>query len=360
MTVESQNSSKEVKRDNIDQETLASLIDLKKEIAEEVVDKMIKKNPESISVMFRKSAKDFLVDEWTFDDRVNDTFMSIISWLDFIPTEFQKYREMLASANSKKELESLKTKIFNDIDWVQEETSDAIRDINAPAKSTKGTGVKGEAKADETSESYEKDHLNIIASQEAKNLYDSLNWKEKPDLEPFACALKVYNTLKAQWKITNTKYMTVVDFTKKKWKHRFFVINMETNTVEHAVKVWHWKRTGWEWAKDFSNRVWSNKSSLWGYLLPDKITKSPKKSWSWLRQITGLESSNSNSAARWIAVHPGGSNLGSEWCFTLPRDISRKIMDKIKGTFLYAYAKDADYFAQSQYFSKESDWTITA
>lgn len=63
MTVESQNSSKEVKRDNIDQETLASLIDLKKEIAEEVVDKMIKKNPESISVMFRKSAKDFLVDE---------------------------------------------------------------------------------------------------------------------------------------------------------------------------------------------------------------------------------------------------------------------------------------------------------
>ena len=30
-------------------------------------------------------------------------------------------------------------------------------------------------------------------------------------------------------------------------------------------------------------------------------------------------------------------------------------MDKIKGNFLYAYAKDADYFAQSQYFSKESD-----
>ena len=360
MTVEKGKNSNEV-----DYETEEWLIDLKKEIAEEVVDKMIEKNPDSLSLLLKKPAEDFLVDEWTLEDRASEAFMWILwIWLDSLPPALKKYREMLVSAKTKDDLESLKTKIFNDIDWVSEESSQItdnwITEFQSSEGSTRSVSVGDRAKVDTSSESYEKDHLNIIASQEAKNLYNGLKWKEKPDLEPFACALKVYNSLKVQKKLKNTKYMTVVDFTKSKWKHRFFVINMETNTVEHAVNVWHWKSTGWEWAKQFSNRVWSNQTSLWWYLLPDKITKSPNKSWSWLRQITWLEDSNSNSAARWIAVHPGGENLWSEWCFTLPRDISKKIMNKIKWTFLFAYAKDAGYFAQSQYFSPKADWTIAA
>jgi hypothetical protein len=273
---------------------------------------------------------------------------------------------MMSEAKTKNELESLKTRIFNEIDWVDQQSSqdNIIQDTTTQESVAQGFTTSDwnswKAKVDTSSESYEKDHLDIVVSEEAKNLYEWLKWNEKPDLEPFACALKVYNSVKSQGKLHNTKYMTVVDFTKSKSKHRFFVINMETNTVENAVNVWHWKRTGWDWAKEFSNRVWSNKTSLWGYLLPDKITKSPNKSWSWLRQITWLESSNSNAATRWIAVHPWWANLWSEWCFTLPRDISRKIMDKIKWTFLFAYAKDSKYFAQSQYFTSKSDWTVMA
>ena len=157
----------------------------------------------------------------------------------------------------------------------------------------------------------------------------------------------------------NTKYLTVVDFTKKKWKNRFFVINMENNTVEYAVKVWHGKNTGGERAKEFSNNSWSNKSSLWWYLLPDKITQSPNKPRSWLRKITGLESSNNNAANRWIAVHGGWEN-GSEWCFTLPKDISKTIMEKIRWWFLFAYAESKYYFAQSNYFKQNSDGSIMA
>jgi hypothetical protein len=153
--------------------------------------------------------------------------------------------------------------------------------------------------------------------------------------------------------------MTVVDFTKKRWKHRFFVINMETYTVEHAVTVWHWKKSGGDRATEFSNEIWSNQSSLWWYLLPPTITKSPNKPWSWLRQIKGLEDSNSNSSWRWIAVHPWGEG-GSEGCFTLPQDVSRNIMEKIAWTFLFAYAKDRDYFVKSDYFNPSSNGTVLA
>ena len=360
MTVEADNSLREGTESVLDQDTQFSLVDLKKEIAEEVINKMIEKNPDSLSLLFKKTAADYLVDEWTLEDRATDAFMwAIWSWLDFLSPELEKYREMMNTAKTKSDLESLKVKIFNEIDWVQEQNpsqqDEAIRDVNNP-----GTGTTQRAKIDTSSASYEIDHFDIIASQEARNLYDWLKWKEKPDLEPFACALKVYNTLKSQNRLKNSKYMTVVDFTKNKSNHRFFVINMETNTVEDAVNVWHWKNTGWDWAKQFSNRMWSNQTSLWGYLLPDQITKSPNKSWSWLRQITWIEDSNSNSAARWIAVHPWWENLWSEWCFTLPNDVSRSIMEKIKWTFLFAYAKDSEYFAQSQYFSARADWAIAA
>lgn len=365
MTIESDNASKENLDQWIDSETESWLVDLKKQIAEEVVNKMIEKKPDAFLSLFKKTYEDYLVDEWTLEDRAGDFFMwAIWWWLDVVSPALEKYREMMNTAKTESELNDLKTKIFNDIDWIQSQQGDstqentnqaAIVDINNPDSRTTTS-----ARVDTASESYEIDHFDIIASQESKRLYDWLKWKEKPDLEPFACALKVYNSLKRQNRLNNPKYMTVVDFTKNKWKNRFFVINMETNTVEDSVKVWHWKNTGWAWAKEFSNTKWSNQTSLWWYILPDQITKSPNKSWSWLRQITWIEDSNSNSAARWIAVHPWGENLWSEGCFTLPRDVSRWIMEKIKWSFLFAYAKDADYFAQSDYFSQRADWAIAA
>ena len=336
---------------------------MKKKLAKEVIKKLQKKDSSLLSSMLEWSITDYLVDENTVSDAIHDELLLWWLWKSawIITPELKKYREMFSQAKTKEDLENLKTTIFNEI-WQDSQSSQSTEqrtESSSSSTTTSSCWTTKKAKVDTTSQSYEIDHLNFRISNEAKLLYNNLKWQEKPDLEPFACGLKVYNSVKNQWKIHNTKYLTVVDFTKKKWKKRFFVINMENNTVEHAVKVWHWKNTGDERAKQFSNKSWSKQSSLWGYLLPDTITKSPNKSWSWLRQITWLESSNNNAAQRWIAVHPGWE-WGSEWCFTLPKDISQKIMEKIKWSFLFAYAESKEYFAQSNYFNQNADGSIAA
>ena len=364
--------------ENENNETSDEHLNLKKELAEEIVDKLLEKDLNISSYLFKWSIADYLVNDDTFSDKVHDEVLMWNFWKEawIITPELKKYREMISNAKTKDDLENLKTTIFNELWQNKQESNTWDTDTENSTTESWWTTTKTavlttsvttwaaisswsteKAKVDSSSESFEIDHLNFSISPETKTIYENIRWKEKPDLEPFACALKVYNNVK--WKIHNTKYLTVVDFTKKKWKKRFFVINMENNTVEHAVKVWHGKNTGGERAKQFSNKSWSKQSSLWWYLLPDTITKSPNKSWSWLRQITWLESSNSNAAQRWIAVHPWWEN-GSEWCFTLPKDISKNIMEKIKWWFLFAYAESKDYFAQSNYFKQNSDGSIMA
>lgn len=364
-------------------ETSDELLDLKRELAEEIIQKMQEKDSSFSSLVFEPFMIDYLVDDDSMLDKLGDKgfekFLESSELTDKkIIDELRLYRKQLNQANTKEEIESLKASIFNDSESSQSTsntpeqtdtqssdhtTTTATVTTTAAAATTASTlwtsSTDEKAKVD-SSESYEIDHLNITVSPEAKKIWENLKWKEKPDLEPFACALKAYNSAKKEVNIPNTKYLTVVDFTKKKWKKRFFVINLENNTVEHAVKVWHWKNTGGERATNFSNESWSKQSSLWWYLLPDKITKSPNKSRSWLRQIKWLEDSNNKSDKRWIAVHPWWEN-GSEGCFTLPKDISKTIMEKIAWSFLFAYAESKEYFAyQSKYFKQNPDGSIMA
>lgn len=364
--------------------TSDELRDFKKKLAKDIVDKIQERSSTLAPMFLDKTIYNYLLNEENFKDSVADLGRKII--LNTANLHFlENYRKKINSAETVSDLEKIKNEILGDIEkkyqgsynnnstnnwsnniWWQENQSQRENQWNAQNTQQNQSQSSNIDTTSQTStelakvswtESYEIDHLNFSISPETKTIYENIKWKEKPDLEPFACALKVYNNVK--WKIHNTKYLTVVDFTKKKWKKRFFVINMENNTVEHAVKVWHGKNTGGERAKQFSNKSWSKQSSLWWYLLPDTITKSPNKSWSWLRQITWLESSNSNAAQRWIAVHPWWEN-GSEWCFTLPKDISKNIMEKIKWWFLFAYAESKDYFAQSNYFKQNSDGSIMA
>ena len=367
-------------------ETSDELLDLKRELAEEIIQKMQEKDSSFSSLIFEPLMINYLVDDDSIRDKMGDKgiekFLSELTDKEVINkeviNELNWYRTQLNQADTKEKIESLKASIFNGSENSQSTsntseqtdtqssnpaaTTAAITTTTAAATtaSTLWTSSTDEKAKVDSSESYEIDHLNITVSPESKKIWENLKWKEKPDLEPFACALKAYNLAKKQENIHNTKYLTVVDFTKKKWKKRFFVINLENNTVEHAVKVWHWKNTGGERATDFSNKSWSKQSSLWWYLLPDKITKSPNKSRSWLRQIKWLEDSNDQSDERWIAVHPWWEN-GSEGCFTLPKDISKTIMEKIAWSFLFAYAESKEYFAyQSKYFKQNPDGSIMA
>lgn len=217
-------------------------------------------------------------------------------------------------------------------------------------------------------ENYEIDHFDIIIPSKAKKIWDSLKWKEKPDLAPFACAWKVYKIEKSRWHLKNTKYLTIVDFTKNQQRdNRFFVINLDTNTVEYSEKCWHGK---WSWDKDwaisFSNESDSNQSSLWAYISPNKPRWNSRGTWIW-SFLKWQESSNNK--LRWIAIHPvdllvnESWDLTSEWCFTIPmsRSYVNEILAKINWwSLIFAYAKSKDYFAQSDYFKINSDGSVRA
>lgn len=263
-------------------------------------------------------------------------------------------REELSKIQTKNELESLRASI------TEQQNPQSKRKDNATSQ-TSSSQTKWKARVNNQSETYEIDqNLSIIPSLEAQSIYNNLRWTEKPSIEPFACAFKLYNSLKWEWKLNNSEYLSVVDFTKPKGTNRFFLINMNTNTVESANKVWHWANSGWKFATQFSNRRQSNMSSLWWYIMPDTITHSPNKNRSGLRQIRWIEPTNDNSASRWIAVHPWGE-WWNQWCFTLPRDIAPDIMNKMKWwSLLFAYAKSKDYFNKSNYFHPDSNGNIAA
>ncbi len=228
----------------------------------------------------------------------------------------------------------------------------------------------GKSKVDHSGGKYEIDNFNITASPESKQIWENLKWKEKPELEPFVCAMKAYKEEKEKWHLNNTKYITVVDFTKNQLtNNRLFVINLENNTVEYAEKCWHWAGSGWEnWATSFSNKSGTNKSSLWAFITPDHSKKSNTKSRTW-SYPAWQESSNNASQWRWIAIHPVRSLVyrsgtpTSLGCFTIPASQSyvNGILDKInKKSLFFAYAKSKNYFTQSKYFQQNSNGGFTA
>ena len=258
------------------EKTSEELLNLKKELAEEVADKLQEKEFDLLSYIenplnllkkhiLKKWISDYLVDEKTLADKAHDELLwNIWEWI--ITTNIEKYREMFREATTEDDLERLRADIFYDIENIKEgesnqqpsktttnrhSTNTASNEqyegstpnpsytntsfdtqyqeisTNTPsqtepenslrANQTTNNSNKNTEKAKvSSSKSYEIDHFNITVSPETKKIRDSLKWKNKPDLEPFACSFKIYNTLKAQGKIKNTKYLTSVDLTKNK------------------------------------------------------------------------------------------------------------------------------------------------
>ena len=371
--------------------TSDELLELKKNLADEVVDKLLQKDSSLMPFLLKWSISNYLVDDWSFKDLIHDEVLFKGFWdsVWLITPALKKYREMFGKVNTKGELENLRKTIFDDI-WSIEQTTLSANEqwnttssdnkVNKPndsewwrdsvwkidnSKSTVSSTQKAKVG---WGRSYEIDHFTIEVTNDAKKIWNSLKWKEKPDLEPFACAYKAYKIEKANWNLWNDKYLTIADFTKNmQTDNRFFVINMSTNTVVYSEKCGHGEGSWWsERATSFSNKSWSHKSSLWAYITPNKSRSNNK--WTWVWSFPKWQE-KSNNASRWIAIHPVGSlsysswKSTSEWCFTIPASQSHvdEILNKINWwSLVFAYAKSKDYFAQSDYFQQRSDGSVAA
>lgn len=143
-------------------------------------------------------------------------------------------------------------------------------------------------------------------------------------------------------KIKNTKYVSVIDFSKSSKEKRFFIIDMSTGSV-WAIHVAHGKGSdsnGDGFAEKFSNASGSNASSLGAYLTAE--TYSGKHGLS--LRLDGKSTTNSNARARAVVVHGADyvqeSNViqGRSWgCPAVDMAVRTKLIEMIKGgSLIYA------------------------
>jgi hypothetical protein len=142
--------------------------------------------------------------------------------------------------------------------------------------------------------------------------------------------------IQKQYRVTNDKYVVMVDYSKSIEEKRLYIVNTKTSKIEMTSIVSHGKNSGKEYATDFSNVLESNKSSLGAYLTENTYYGH----FGYSLNLKGLDKSNSNAKKRKIIFH-SSKIMQTKWsfgCFSLPEKNTRKIIDMIKGGCLvYAY-----------------------
>lgn len=188
----------------------------------------------------------------------------------------------------------------------------------------------------------------------AENLFNVLN---EPDLEydAFEPALKGYLKLQREGKIKENSYLTVIDMSTSANENRFFLIDVKNKKILHKSIVAHGRNSGGEFAKYFSNKIGSFKSSIGFYRTAE--TYHGKHGLS--LRLDGLEFSNSNARKRAIVIHSAdyvssvfikkngrlGRSLG---CPSLPKKDYDQIVQKIKnGSLLFIYYPEDNYLKNS-------------
>ena len=123
----------------------------------------------------------------------------------------------------------------------------------------------------------------------------------KPSYPLFSKGLSGYYSLLNEGKIQNSRYLTLIDFTLSSKERRLWVIDLENDSIAPNSLVAHGKRTGEEYAVEFSNKPKSNMSSL-GFFITGS-TYYGKHGLSLL--LEGVEEGiNDNARKRAIVIHP--------------------------------------------------------
>jgi len=184
--------------------------------------------------------------------------------------------------------------------------------------------------------------------------YESLN-DNSLNYTAFEIGLRGYLELKAQNKLQNDRYLTIIDMSVSANLERFFLIDVYNQQVVYKTLVAHGANTGEEFASDFSNEESSHKSSIGFYLTGE--TYNGKHDFS--LKLDGLEFSNSNARERGIVIHAAdyvsydfiqeNGRLGRSYgCPALPHQNYFDIISKIKNnSCLFIYYPSKTYFERS-------------
>jgi hypothetical protein len=189
------------------------------------------------------------------------------------------------------------------------------------------------------------------------NVYDKLGLDVKGlSRKVYAYAITGFNKIRAAGAIENDGILSIVDFTKPSSAKRLFIIDVKNCRLLFHTYVAHGTKSGKEFARFFSNAMESNKSSLGFYKTAD--TYVGKHGYS--LHLEGLEKGfNDNAYKRDIVMHAADyvnetiirakGWIGRSWgCPAVPEQLSRPIIDKIKGgTCLFIFGADKKYLLRS-------------
>lgn len=196
------------------------------------------------------------------------------------------------------------------------------------------------------------------ANEVISDIYSVLNLAEKGlSNEVFQLALKGYRKLENSGKLKNSNILTIIDFSQSSKKKRMYVLDLLHKTLVFNTYVAHGKNTGDEYAKYFSNKAGSYKSSLGFYVTKNHATGS---SVGLSLIIDGVEKGfNDNALRREIIIHGAAyatekfirqtGRLGRSFgCPSLPPEMIKPVIETIEeGTCLFIYQQDAEYIHHS-------------
>jgi hypothetical protein len=193
--------------------------------------------------------------------------------------------------------------------------------------------------------------------QHAQYLYETIGLKKRGlDLDLFRYALVGYFNLKRRGALSKEGIISIIDFRKSCNENRFYVIDLARHKVIYHTLVAHGRHSGNIYARHFSNKRGSLKSSIGFFVTGD--TYDGEHGYS--LYLDGMDAGfNDNARARGIVIH-GAYYVGrtaikqygrigrSQGCPALPAGTHIDIIDTIaRGTCLFQFYSDRQYLERS-------------
>lgn len=186
------------------------------------------------------------------------------------------------------------------------------------------------------------------SENEIQTLYEKMNLQDKLNYQAFEQGLKGMSQVENR----SNNILTIVDFSKPSNEKRLYILDMDKKEILLSSFVSHGKGTGDLYARSFSNKEGTLKSSNGFFLTGESYDG--KNGYS--MRLYGLEPGRNNNAyARTLVVHAARyadesflqkyGRLGrSRGCLAVPRKINAKIIEMTQGgSICYVHSEGLKY-----------------
>lgn len=200
--------------------------------------------------------------------------------------------------------------------------------------------------------------INLSLAKESAIVYDSLGLEDLGlNIKAFQYAWKGFVALRNKGKLANPNIISICDFSQSSRNKRLYIIDVAEMKILKHTYVAHGRGSGAEFAKYFSNKPESHKSSLGFYVTGSTYSGQHGIS----LKINGIEKGiNDKALARRIVVH-GSSYVGDNFlgenpftgrsygCPAVAQHETEEIIDLIKdGSCLFIYHPSSSYITKSK------------